>query len=485
MNTKTPIDFGAGWSPSDTTLVKRPSKEKVSFTEKVQLAIENKDCEIFQQLIKDPQFQKSKVQKVATNALVAHFDITTYSIAQKVLELGLSHIFQAIEENPMLLLDNSVVDLIEREKNKRGNAWFCHQNTSIYLGVYESLLEKYINADYSVLPILQKIQVIDPSVFDGVSDLSQTILAPMSSATQNLLLGLPIAAWHQTVEAINTRATEVTSEELQKTYNALAFFPALHSCFQDFYSAKAKDHQQFIKIFERNIGYTSKDCVLLQKMKNKTVCIVGEWETFKNFKSLCTTVLPYNNKIIQLGLSEAQSLLYNFNEYSEPFTWIEDGQEQSVVLHPQHPNYLSRLLCAGAPALELAFQTQQGLDAVEDCLRDNGVRAMFAMKAPVATIKTALNEVPSLKNMKDGFGNGIDHFMALRPDQNKQVVECVAQNFSNEKNAFGKTFGNVYLYIQGPTRESEYQKLLLKGAVKKDLGVVKKMRSTSKPKRKM
>lgn len=484
MNTKNKIDFGGGWSPSETILVNKQIN-KIHFADKLRSAIENKDYDIFQQLIKDPQFQKSKVQKLATDALVSHFDIRTYSIAQKALELGISHIFHAIEENPNLLLDDAIVDLIESEKTKKNNAWFCDRNTSIYSGVYEEFLEKYINADYSVLPILQKIQSIDPSVFESISDLSFTVLAPMSSATQNLLLSFPVQSWRQTVEAMDTRAPAVTSEELQKTYKALEFFPALYSNFQNFYSTKSQSHHKFIEIFENNIGYTSKDCALLQKMKNKNVHIVGEWETFKTVKSLCTTLLPYNNKITQLGLSDPQSLLYNFNDYRDVCTWVENGQEQSVVLHPQPPNYLSHLLCGGAPALELALQTQQGRDAVEDCLKDNCVRAMFAMKAPLATIKTALSAIPSLKDMKDGFGNSMDHFMALRTDQNKQVVECVAQHFSNEENAFGKTFGNVYAYIQSPTRSSEYQKLLLKGAVKKDTGVFKKMRSTSKPKRKM
>jgi hypothetical protein len=50
---------------------------------------------------------------------------------------------------------------------------------------------------------------------------------------------------------------------------------------------------------------------------------------------------------------------------------------------------------------------------------------------------------------------------------------------------FGKTFGNVYEYIQSPAKANEYQKLLLKNVVKKDDDVLKKMRSRSAPKRRM
>lgn len=487
MEKHTSVDFGAGWSPSDTLAKKTPKvNTKISFVDKFISAVEQKEYENIKQLLKDSQLQKSKVQKLAIATVVSHFDPTIYAITQKILELGLSNIFHAVKENPKLLLDNAVVTLIESEKTKKENTWFWDSSTSLYTGLYEDFLCEYLNGDHSVLPYLQKIQAIDPSVFNDISDLSQTLFAAMPPSNESLLLSFPTQSWTKTIKSLDGRASLITSEELQKFHDVLTLFPALHFNFKEFYSKSSNDHQSFLDFFETNIGYGStKNCVLHSKMKSKSVHIVGQWDTFKSFQSLCADLLPYNSSIKKLGLEDAHALLYNFNWYHDNYKWVENKQEQTIVLNPQSPNYLSRLLSCGAPALELAFQTQNGIEAVEDCLKDNSTRAMFAMNAPLATVKTALSVIPSLKDMKDPFDNGVDHFMALRSEQNKQVVECVAQYFSNEKNTYGNTFGNLYEYIQPPNKASEYQKLLLKSAVKKDGDVLKKIRSRSPTKRKM
>lgn len=487
MNNKT-IDFGAGWSPSNAhNSIKQPrNSTRISFVDKFEDAVVQKNYTLLKDLINDTQLKKSKQQKSAINAIVLHFDSQLFEIAHTHLDLGLNHIFRAIKKNPSLLFDDAVVGLIEKEKLLKRNSWAWNQENSVYLQVYEDFLTSYVQGDHTLLPILQKIQLIDPIVLNAIGDLSATIFSPMSPATTQFLLDLPVNSWRQTVEAFDHSTPQLTSEELLKIQNSLHIFPALHTAFQEFYEDSAQKHQIFLDFFNENIGFgRKKECVLQNKLRDKTIKIKDQYSQYKSLNALCEELLPYTNKIKNLGLSDAQTFLYNHYSSYRDLVWNENGKEAIAILTPRYSNFLSTLIGFGAPALELAFQSQHGIDAVQECLKDDYTRAMFAMNAPVSMVKTALTCIPSLNQFKDPFENGIDHFMALRKDQNKQVVECVAQYFSNSENVFGKTFGSVYDYIQSPSKANEYQKLLLKNVVKKDDEVLKKIRSRSAPKRKM
>lgn len=482
------IDFGAGWSPSSaSTPIKKPRiSTRVSFVDKFEDAVAQKDYDALKELIKDPQLKKTKQQKSAINAIVVHFDSQLFQIAHKTLDLGLNHIFRAIKKKPSLLFDDAVIELIENQKLLKHNSWWWNKENSVYMEAYEQFLASYMEGDHTLLAVIQKIQLIDPIVLNAISDLSATIFAPMSSTTTQFLLDLPVNSWRQTVENFDQRTTQLTSDELLKIQSSLHSFPALHTAFQEFYADSTQKQQKFLDFFNENIGFgTKKECVLQTKIRDKTVKIKDQYQQYKSLSALCDEVLPYTNNVTKLGLSDAQTFLYNKYFTYRDLVWHENGKETTAVLTPCHPNFLSELIGFGAPALELAFQTQHGIDAVQECLKDDYTRAMFAMNAPIPMIKTALTCIPSLNQFKDGFENGVDHFMALRKDQNKQVVECVAQHFSNNSNVFGKSFGSVYEYIQSPAKANEYQKLLLKNVVKKDDDVLKKMRSRSTTKRKM
>lgn len=482
------IDFGAGWSPSNASapIKQQRSSNRVSFADKFEDAVEHKNYEQIKELVKDPQLKKSKQQKMAVNCVVCHLDAQLFEITQKTLELGLNHIFRSIRHNPSLVFEDEVATLIEKEKLLKNNTWWWDQEKSVYMEIYDGFLELYIQGDHTLLPVLQKIQSRDSLVLNDVTDLSEVVLSPMTSATTQFLLDFPPNSWKNTVEGFDSKTSSITSEELLKIQNSLHTFPALHTSFQNFYENNQKKHQDFLDFFNENIGFgTQKECVLQNKIKDKTLKIESQYGAYKNLKSLCEVVLPYTNTITKLGLSAPQTFLYNNYRSYHNINWVENGTKTAAVLKPTHPNFLSEMIGSGAPALELAFQTQQGINAVHECLKDDYTRAMFAMRAPIPILKTALTCIPSLNQFKDAFGNGMDHFMALRKDQNKQVVECVAQHFSNSPNVFGKTFGGVYEYIQSPIKANEYQKLLLKNVVKNDDDVLKKMRSRSTSKRKM
>lgn len=482
------IDFGAGWSPSNSSnSIKKPrTSTRVSFGDKFEDTVARKDYEALKELIKDPLLKKSKQQKIAIGAILSHFDAQLFQITQKPLELGLNHIFRAIKTTPALLLDDAVISLIEDQKLLKHNSWWWDKENSVYLEIYENFLASYMEGDHTLLPVIKKIQLIDPVVLNNVNDLSETIFSPMTSVATQFLLNFPVNSWRKTVESFDNRTTQLTSDDLLKIQNSLHAFPKLHTAFQEFYADQSQKHQMFLDFFNENIGLgTKKECVLQNKIRDKTVKIKDQYQQYKSLSALCDEVLPYTNNIKKLGLSDAQTFLYTTYSTYHDFIWNENGKENAPIFNPRYPNFLSTLIGFGAPALELAFQTQQGIDAVQECLKDDYTRAMFAINASVPMIKMALTLIPSLNQFKDGFENGIDHFMSLRKDQNKQVVECVAQHFSNNSNVFGKSFGGVYEYIQSPAKANEYQKLLLKNLVKKDEGVLKKMRSRSTLKRKM
>lgn len=482
------IDFGAGWSPSSAfTTTKHPrSSTRVSFVDKFEEAVAQKNYDELKDLIKDPQMKKSKHQKMAVNTILLNFDVKLFQIGKKPLELGLNHIFRSIKINPSLVFDGAVATLIENEKILKHNSWCWDQESSVYMQIYEDFFVSYMEGDHTLLTILQKIQSVDPSVLNDISDLSQTIFSPMSSSTIQFLLDLPVHSWRQTVENFDERTSEMNCADLLKIENCLSIFPALYTSFQNFYMSRTKSHQIFLDFFNENIGFgTQEECVLQNKIKDKTVKIKNAHGQYKSLNALCDNLLPYDNCIKKLGLSDAQTLLYNDSTIHHDITWVENGTQTGVILTPHHPNFLSCLIGFGAPALELAFQNQQGINAVQECLKNDYTRAMFAMKAPISLVKTALACIPYLNQFTDEFQNGMDHFMALRKDQNKQVVECVAQYFTNNTNVFGKTFGNMYEYIQSPNKANEYQKLLLKNLVRKDDSVLKKMRSRSTQKRRM
>lgn len=486
MNNNT-IDFGAGWSPSNAAApIKQRSANRVSFADKFEDALAHKNYEQVKELVKDPQLKKSKQKGIAKSAVITNFDADLFEITQKTLELRLNHIFHAIRHNPSLVFDDAVATLIEKEKSIKSNAWCWDPEKSVYIEIYDEFMGQYMQGNHTRLPVLQKIQSIDPFVLNDVGDLSEVLFAPMSPTTTQFLLELPSKSWNNTVEIFDEKTMSITSEDLLKVQKSLQCFPQLHTAFQNFYTNNEKKHQIFLDFFNENIGFDSqKECVLQDKIKDKTLKIESQYGVCKSLNALCERVLPYKNSITKLGLSEPQTFLYNDYESYHELTWIEGDTKTPAILKPSHPNFLSEMIGRGAPALELAFQTQQGIAAVEECLKDDYTRAMFAMNASIPIIKTALACIPSLRDFKDQFENGMDHFMALRKDQNKQVVECVAQHFSNSPNVFGKTFGGVYEYIQSPAKANEYQKLLLKNVVKKDDDVLKKMRSRSATKRKM